>query len=299
MGLIRHVLRKSRWVASGAVLALLLSAIPLGASAGEVTHHNFYSTTLERDYAYTVYRPDGYGERRVDYPVIYLLHGSFGSDRDWVNRGALKETADRLIAAGEMPPTVIVMPKSRSWWVDGHNEPAGTAFLENLIPHIQSRWDVVPGRGWRAIGGLSAGGYGTINFILRRPDLFGAAAALSPASYDPLPPPNSSARRHAAFAPPNAGFDAELWQKLNYTNYVDGYLQQDLVVPLYLSAGRRDVFDALEQAQRLQAILQPHQPEQIALQEFGGGHTWRVWEASLEPALRFISRHLEGPIPAR
>ncbi|WP_404295458.1 alpha/beta hydrolase [Halomonas sp.] len=283
--------------ASRCILTILVFLLVVGqALASQVSHHRFHSEVLARDYPYTLYLPDGYHDSGLDYPVVYLLHGSFGNSRDWVTRGALKEIADSMIRQGRIPPAVIVMPGSQSWWVDGRNEPARTAFLEDLLPHVEDLWRVVPKREWRGIAGLSAGGYGTINFVLERPELFAAAAALSPASYYPLPPANSTAREHAAFLTPDNRFDADLWQRLNYTAYLDSYLSQDYVVPLYLSAGNRDVFDAVGHARRLQAALAPHQPGQVPLEVLSGGHTWRVWRASIGPALAFMFRYLQPPL---
>ncbi|MDI5983413.1 alpha/beta hydrolase-fold protein [Halomonas sp. M4R5S39] len=276
---------------------LLLVMLAGQALAGQVTHHRFHSETLGRDYPYTLYLPDGFHESGLEYPVLYLLHGSFGDDQDWVNRGALKAVADRWIRQGRIPPTVIVMPGSQSWWIDGHNEKARSAFLDDLLPHVEALWRVVPEREWRAVAGLSAGGYGTVNFILERPELFAAAAALSPASYHPVPPANSTAREHAAFLTPEGRFDADLWQRLNYPAYLDSYLDQEYVVPLYLSAGSHDAFDAVHHARKLQLALEEHQPGQVPLEVFRGGHTWRVWRASLPGALAFLFRYLQPPRP--
>lgn len=65
---------------------------------------------------------------------------------------------------------------------DGYNEPAETAFLDDLIPHIEQNWRVIPEREGRLSGGLSAGGYDTVNFVLEHPKMFAAGAALSSAS---------------------------------------------------------------------------------------------------------------------
>ncbi|PMR74445.1 alpha/beta hydrolase [Billgrantia endophytica] len=275
-------------------VGLLLSTPAL---AGEVTHHRFHSETLGRDYPYTLYLPEGYRESNLAYPILYLLHGSNGSERDWVERGSLRETADRLIRDGIIPPAVIVMPGSESWWIDGHNEAARTAFLEDLLPHVEETWQVVPLREWRGVAGLSAGGYGSINFALERPELFGAAAALSPASYYPFPPANSSARRHPAFLDNEGGFDTELWERHHYRAHLDRYLESDLVVPLYLSAGNRDVYNAEHHARLVHQALKHHQPGLVPLEVLGGGHTWRVWRASLPRALDWMFLFLQGPVP--
>lgn len=279
--------------------ALVLCAMLLASNqalASQITHHQFHSEILGRHYPYTLYLPDGYYHSELDYPVVYLLHGSFGSSRDWIVKGALKRVADRLIRRGDIPPSIFVMPESRSWWVDGYNEPARSALLKDLIPHIEELWRIAPGREWRGIGGLSAGGYGSVNLILEHPQLFGAAAALSPASYYPFPPVNSTAREHPAFLDEENRFDKTRWTALNYTAYLDNYLQQNLIVPLYLGAGNRDVFNAVGHTRRLQASLLPHQPGQVPMEVFSGGHTWRVWRASLAPALKFMFEHLRPPV---
>lgn len=277
----------------------LLAALWYGPTvqAGEVTYHRFASEILGREYRYTLYVPDGYHETNQAYPILYMLHGSFGGERDWVERGGIERTADRMIRDGIIPPMVIVMPGSESWWIDGHNEAARSAFLEELMPYVEETWRVVPQREWRSIAGLSAGGYGTLNFVLERPDLFAAAAALSPASYHPLPPRNSSAWRHPAFLDATGDFDEALWQRRNYTAYLDDYLERDSVVPLYLSAGHRDAYNAEHHARLVREALAPHQPGLVTMEVLSGGHTWRVWRASLPSALAWMGRFLQGPVP--
>lgn len=281
------------------VIALLLLGLAWGTTtlaAGQVSEHSFRSDNLGRDYPYTLYLPEGYAVSNQAYPVIYLLHGSFGDEHDWTQRGRLRRTVDRLIRLGVIPPLVVVMPGSQSWWIDGHNEAARSAFLQELMPHIEKNWHVVPEREWRGVAGLSAGGFGAVNFALSHPGLFGAAAAFSPASYHPLPPDNSSAWRHPAFID-DGEFDTALWERTNYPAHLEGYLSQERVVPLYLSAGGRDRLNAVHHAQLLKRALEPYQLGQVHLDVLPGGHTWRVWRASLPRGLDFMFRHLRGPLP--
>ena len=164
--------------------------------AGTVVHTTMDSQALQAPYPMTVYIPDREPSPGSVYPVVYLLHGSFGSENDWLANGNLKSTADHLIASGQIPPVLIVMPGSQSWWLNGYNEPAEHAFFEDLIPYIEANYPTARTRTGRLVAGLSAGGYGATRFALKYPELFGAAAALSPATYVPLPPKNSSAHRH-------------------------------------------------------------------------------------------------------
>ena len=265
------------------------------AQAGEVAHYSFASQELGRDYAYTIYTPDGYGERGLTYPQMYLLHGSFGNENNWVVKGGAKATLDRLIDEGRIPPAVVIMPGAESWWVDGYNENAETAFFEDLIPHIESNWDVIPEREGRAVGGLSAGGYGTVNFVLEHPDMFAAGAAMSPASYVPQPPASSSGNRHPAYLDADGNYDPEKWTELNYTAYIDDYKAQDLVVPLYINSGDHDVFDIAYHAAVLYQALREHQPDKVEYRVIDGDHEWRGWEETLPEALEYVFSYMSQP----
>jgi len=264
-------------------------------AAGKISEQTFFSDTLGRDYPYIIYLPEGYAVSHQAYPVIYLLHGSFGSETDWARSGRLRPTVDRLIRLGVIPPSLVIMPGSQSWWIDGVNEQARTAFLDDLIPHVEDSWHVVAKREWRGVAGLSAGGFGAVNFALEHPERFGAAAAFSPAVYHPVPPADSSARYHPAFER-DGEFDQELWEQRNYTAHLDDYLAREFVVPLYLTAGHRDRFNTAHYARLLKRSLDPHQPGQVSMDVLPGGHTWRVWRASLPRGFDFMFRHLKGPV---
>jgi S-formylglutathione hydrolase FrmB len=92
-----------------------------------------------------------------------------------------------------------VMPDAgTSWFVDAR-EKMESAVIDDLIPEVERTLRVLKSRDGRLIGGLSMGGYGALRFALKYPESFAAAALLSPAIYDPLPPPNSSARTVGVF----------------------------------------------------------------------------------------------------
>lgn len=295
-----------RWMSTtiSVMSGLMLSGATL---AGDVSREQFFSPTLGYDYPYTVYLPDDYDPHAsMPYPVVYLLHGSFGNELDWATKGNLPNTADRLIDAGHVPPAVFVMPGSRSWWVDGYNEAARSAFFNDLMPHIEATYHVGTTRQQRGVAGLSAGGYGAVNFALERPELFAAAAALSPASYVPAPPENSSAHRHPAFLNAQGAFDQTLWERLNYTAHLESYRlrvtprpeaerSDTPPVPLYISAGRSDVYDAEFHARQLRQAMERIQPGAVRLDLYPGGHTWRVWRASLPAALTFMFQYVGSP----
>lgn len=282
-------LHARRWVCACAFL--LAMVVPTVCPAGQVSVVSFDSDTLGKPYPYSIYIPESPLAEGHSYPVVYLLHGSFGSATDWLEQGNLEATTDALIATGAIPPTVVVMPGSESWWLDGHNEAAATAFLNDLIPHIEATYPVSRERGGRFVGGLSAGGYGATRFALMRPDLFAAAAALSPATYLPLPPLNSSAHRHPAFIDASGNFDETLWRDRNYTHYWDAYRESSFTVAFYINSGDHDEYAIAFHAAVLFETLRQHQPDAVELRIVDGAHTWDVWRATLPDALHFLLSH--------
>jgi enterochelin esterase-like enzyme len=278
------------------VTALLVAIIASNAAlAGTLEHREFESATLGRTYAYEIYLPDGYAESRLRYPVLYLLHGSGGSETDWVEKGELRATADRLIAEGAIPPAIVVMPGGRSWWIDGHNEAGETAFLEDLMPEVADRWRTIESRSGRLVAGLSAGGYGATNLALSYPERFAAAAALSPASYVPTPPPTSSAHRHPAFLDADDRFDQALWDARNYPPRLDAYLARDRIVPFWVMSGDHDTFDIAWHAAVLHQALREHQPDHVEFRVVDGDHEWPVWAGALPDAMRWMFGYASGP----
>jgi hypothetical protein len=134
-----------------------------------------------------VYVPPGYdddGDRR--YPSIYMIQGLTGQLDMWRNRSAFRqsfpELADRLFAAREAPPSIVV-------WVDCWTSLGGSQFLDSpgtgryhtylcdeIVPWVDANYRTLPGRDHRGIAGKSSGGYGAMVTPMLRPDLWGGLA---------------------------------------------------------------------------------------------------------------------------
>jgi len=275
------------------LVGLLLPAI--AAAAGTIERHSLASGLLGRDYFFSVYLPQGYGPDTGPYPVIYLLHGANGDENDWPVKGKVGPTLDRLITEGKLPPVVVVMPGHKQmWWVDGNGEPSESVLINELIPAVEQRFAVMRTREGRAIAGLSAGGHATIRQILKRPEMFSAAAALSPAIYDPAPPDTSSAMKDPPFQK-NGKFDKKEWERLNYPPLWDGYANQPVRVPLYLNTGDHDRFEIVSHATRFYVEMSKLQPQQVEFRVYDGGHEWPFWAQTIGEALEFIAPHLTRP----
>ncbi len=266
------------------------------AVASEILSRKMASKLLAADYPYNLYLPDGYraGSRR--YPVLYLLHGNGGNETDWTRRGRIQETVDRLIKTGQIPPLLIVMPgNGSSWWIDGNQQPAETVLIKELIPHIDAAFRSLAVRNGRMIAGISAGGYGTVNAIFKYPELFAAAAALSPAVYLPLPPPHSAANRVAQFQK-NGSFDPATWQRLNYPVSWETYRAKNIIVPLYISSGDHDTFFIAWHAAQLFQKLFEYQPQRVEFRVVDGDHDWRLWRNTIADAIKYMTSFVSLPV---
>ncbi len=266
------------------------------AYAGEIRTDSLPSKALGHEMRYAVYLPNGYESGRQHYPVLYLLHGAGGDERSWSERGHIREKADRLIASGAIPPAIIVMPGcSACWWVDGSRDKAETAFWSDLVPAIDLKYRTIESRGGRLVAGLSAGGYGAVRFALRYPNRIAAAAALSPAVYTEAVPQLSAARIQPPFLAQNGQFDQASWEAHNYPALIERYFSQSFKVPLYLVAGDNDKFGVAFETALLFKRMFAKQPDQVELRVVDGDHSWKVWEATIDDAMRYMFRFADKP----
>ncbi len=105
------------------------------------------------------------GER---YPVLYLQHGMWGNEDDWVDKGRLLPIMDSLLRAGQVKEMVVIMPDncpSRPTYeeekenaTNGEWEAQFAAFMSEA----ESRYPIACDPAHRAIAGLSMGGYHTM-----------------------------------------------------------------------------------------------------------------------------------------
>lgn len=278
------------------LLAAFALAFSLSATASVVLSREFDSQALQRKWTYAVYVPDGYDASTLRYPVLYLLHGHNGGLYDWVNLGHIQQTADAMIARGDMPPAIIVMPDAGSTWFVDRKEKMETAVIQDLVPDVQRTFRVIDERSGRLIAGLSMGGYGALRFVMKYPDMFAAAALLSPAIYDPEPPQASGARRAGVFGAQE--FDAQVWKELNYPALWDAFLARKIAVPMYINSGDDDDYFIEAEATRLYSLLRKNsQPAELRIVD--GAHRWPVWESTIGDAMRYVFRYAARPtLPA-
>ncbi|MCC6190727.1 MAG: esterase family protein [Anaerolineales bacterium] len=157
-------------------LAASIAATPCAEARGWVRRLAAPSPRLGYDIDAQIYLPPCYASSGERYPVLYLIHGLGFTEDQWVRLGA-PETADALIAAGEIAPLIIVMPRDR---IDTGLDPA---FVTDLVPYLDANYRTLADGPHRAIGGLSRGGGWAIHLGLRYPKVFGRVGGHSPAVF--------------------------------------------------------------------------------------------------------------------
>jgi enterochelin esterase family protein len=157
-----------------------------------------------------VYTPPGYDKNAsTRYPVLYLLHGSGGVASDWTNAGFANYIEDNLLADKKTVPMIIVMPWGHALPIGGPTGDNAALFeqylLKEVIPMVESKYRVAPGRTNRAIAGLSMGGGQTTLIGLGHPDMFAYIGLFShdmgadSAKYKVLNDPKAAAEMKALF----------------------------------------------------------------------------------------------------
>lgn len=268
---------------------------------------DFQSATLGRTYQYTAILPAGYDENDARYPVIYLLHGRGDGMDAWLEARAV---LDRLIADGTIPPLIAVLPDMpssdrASYYVDSQYtgrlyraEAVETAFMQDLIPHIDATYRTATNREARLVGGYSMGGYGAIRYSLAYPEVFGGAIVLSPAVYIPLPPADSSTREFGAFGNGDALFDEAIYQSLNYPTLLDSVAASGLPLSLFIAVGddewkNPNPEDYLHDLDMEAHLFFNHVARVSNIRSefrvYDGGHDWGVWGRGLNEGLRFLT----------
>lgn len=157
--------------------------------------HRHLVTTPSLEYSRTVplrinvLLPDGYRKhpgRR--YPVLYALPGTSNTADVW-----LRNIPTAELTRGR--DLIVVVPDGTfdadgggfyTNWVDQTTSRGvadwETFHTEELVDWVDSRYRTVDDRSGRAIVGISQGGFGSMSYAARHPELYGAAASFSGAT---------------------------------------------------------------------------------------------------------------------
>lgn len=254
------------------------------------------SAILNREVHYTIYLPNDYYKNERTYPVTYLLHGYGDSDNGWVQFGEINRLADAAIKSGKIPPMIIVTPDGfKSFYMNASD---GTLnyedfFIKELIPHIEKTYHVKTEKRFRAIAGLSMGGYGSLLYAFKYPDLFAAAAPLSAAIWTNEDYVNMQDGMYQLYFGGPIGKNLKGKERLTstwYNNSIFSLLAQKkkeelAAVKYWIDCGDDD-FLTVGNAQLHIELTNKKVPHEFRMRD--GTHNWTYWRTGVIDALSFI-----------
>lgn len=150
--------------------------------------NRFPSTILGEKRDLYVYLPPGYDPCK-QYPLIVWLHGAFGDEHAFIDGGRFDEL-EKLMACGKFPHAVMVCPdgtyegknqltSQHSFYINGAGGAYEDFLMLEILPWIESEFNIKQSRESRAIFGISGGGFGAVSLGIRRRDYFSTVAALA------------------------------------------------------------------------------------------------------------------------
>jgi enterochelin esterase-like enzyme len=228
---------------------------------GNIDSITYQSKTVGNKRKALVYTPPGYTKKNK-YPVLYLLHGIGGDEKEWLNGANPQVILDNLYADGKIEPMIVVMPNGRAMKddraigniFDKDKVQAFATFekdlLNDVIPFIEKKYPVIKDREHRAMAGLSMGGGQSLNFGLGNLDKFAWIGGFSSA--------------------PNTKPPAELIPDVNAA--------KEKIKLLFISCGASD--GLISFSKRTHDYLQQHGVPHIYFIE-PGVHDFKVWKNGL------------------
>jgi enterochelin esterase-like enzyme len=151
-----------------------------------VVHHSFHSQAMDTEVGYSLVLPSGYDSGDQRHAVIYWLHGV--GDDEGRAPGPVAPSMIAAMEAGTVPPVIVVFVNGAraTFYMDSPDGRflAETAFIDELLPHVDATYRTIADRSGRAIEGFSMGGFAALSLGLKHPELFGSVTAYAPALLD-------------------------------------------------------------------------------------------------------------------
>ena len=134
---------------------------------------------------YRIYLPPCYGEEENVYPTLYMLPGNIHTDSVWDDLG-LDDAAEAAIKRGDIPPLLIVMAAGGqlSNFTSGGPWSYESMIMDELIPFIENNYCAWREPAGKAIGGMSRGGYWSLEIAFRNANQFASVGGHSASLYD-------------------------------------------------------------------------------------------------------------------
>lgn len=254
------------------------------------------STILNKEVHYSIFLPSDYYTSERAYPVTYLLHGYGDADDGWIQFGEVNRLADDAIKAGKIPPMIIVTPDGfTSFYINAADGSFNYEdfFIKELIPHIEKTYKVKAEKRFRGIAGLSMGGYGSLLYALKYPNLFAAAAPLSAAVWTDKDIINLNENMFNGLFDNSMGKNLKgkdrltaAWLSNSPLGLIEKKTLEELSSVRYWIDCGDDDFLTIGNAELHIALTKKNVPHEFRMKD--GAHNWTYWRTGIIDALSFI-----------
>ena len=256
---------------------------------------DFYSRYLQRNVVLTAVIPvdkmdgDKLAKRRQGpYRTMYLLHGLFGRDYDWIDKTHMVETAEARDVAVIMPSgedgLYLNKPEINEWH--------GKFISEELVEVTRRLFPLSRKREDTALAGISIGAYTALINGLLRPDRFGSIIALSGSFMrdrilDAVE--SHSPRKRKYYERFFGDLDTVIGSEKDYVELVKRFEDDpDLPKPKYYGAcGESD--NLCKNNRELAQLLRNAGFDVTYWEPEIGGHEWPFWNAWIDCALDWFA----------
>lgn len=238
---------------------------------GTICQERYTAHISQKEKCCYIYTPPGYGETAESYPVLYLQHGYGENELGWIYQGKLAEIADQLIWEEKIRPMLIVtadgmMREEKENGDIAHRPELFTEeLLRDIMPLVEKRYRVKPGKDNHALAGLSMGSLQTSMTVFTNIGLFGWVGLFS-------------------------GFMGNIFDGNNahlahLAEQADAFNQQTRL--FFRGMGGNDPFWA--SFQKDDALCEKYGIRCVRKQ-YDGAHTWNVWRQCIVDFLELLFR---------
>ena len=224
-----------------------------------------------RERRMTIYTPAGYEQGKGRYPVLYLLHGMGGDEDAWSATGRVAEIMANLIAEGKAEAMIVVMTNGCTkhvsapgyshegmWrpYMSGSMDGSFEAMFPSIVEWVDDHYRTKAKRSYRAIAGLSMGGFHSMQISKEYPAMFEYVGLFSAAIF-----------RGQEGVETYANTEAKLERQF-----------QEGVKLYWIGIGKDDFL--YDENVRYRALLDS-EGYPYTYRESEGGHIWRNWRIYL------------------
>lgn len=275
-------------------IAFLVNGVLINAQTKGFVYDNLSmkSSVLGKDVRYSIYLPPDYKSSEISYPVLYLFHGYTDDHISWIQWGQMNITMDKCIESGYAPSMIVVMPDAGvSWYINSAEgkERYEDMFFEELIPYVDKTYRTRSEKRYRAVAGLSMGGYGALIYALKHPDMFSACCPLAPGIFldraiEEMPDKDYKTIL-SPFNQEGVRLDSHWYANSTMKLVEDMPDSQKDAVSFYFDCGDDDF---LYEGNSMMHILLRKKGIKHEFRMRDGDHTWEYWRTALPEVVHFV-----------